>query len=76
MTERSATCPSCGAGIHSDKKWTKCECGARVWLDEELRRKYGGDSLPRAFRPEPHEQERSNGDSDDETGRNATLDEF
>jgi len=75
MTERSAKCPNCGAGIHSEKKWTKCDCGTRVWLDEELRRQFGSDLPPRTFLPDPQEQQNTDDDSDDE-GRNARLDEF
>jgi DNA-directed RNA polymerase subunit RPC12/RpoP len=76
MTERSDKCQNCGAGIHSDQAWIKCECGNRVWLDEELRQRYGNDTPPQAFVPDRHERGNSGEDSDEDTQKNARLDDF
>lgn len=76
MSGNAERCQSCGAGIESDKRWVKCECGNRVWLDKELQKKYGSSSAPRAFMPERHEIDTTDSESEDEKWRNATLDEF
>lgn len=78
MTERETTCEQCGTAHYSkDKAWTKCECGNRVWFDKNLQERFGGDTPPRAFMPDRHEQSGSSENDDDNGGfRSTTIDEY